>query len=280
MEPQQFNITYLEGRVVLITGAARGLGRAMVLGLLGVGARVAAVDLPETASDLTSMRDKVQAAGLDGRLLLQHGDVTDEKQCRGVVDAAMAWAGTLHALINNAGILGLPAIASGYGDPTKFFEIETDRWRRTIDVNINGMFLMSKAAMPALLASGSGRIVNLVTSRPTLGRAGFSPYAPTKAAIECATVIWSREMAGTGVTVNAIMPGAAAATRMAIDSVFPDRSALLSPDVMVPSAIWICSEASALMTGLRFTGKDWDRTLPPHLAAGKASAPAGYDSVA
>jgi 3-oxoacyl-[acyl-carrier protein] reductase len=96
--------------------------------------------------------------------------------------------------------------------PTRFWEVRPDVYRMVIDTNVNGPFLMARAAVAPMLRAGWGRIVNVSMSRETMRRAGFSPYGPSKAALESETVIWAQDLAGTGVTVNAILPGGATAT--------------------------------------------------------------------
>jgi 3-oxoacyl-[acyl-carrier protein] reductase len=158
----------------------------------------------------------------------------------------------------------------------KFFELKGEAWRSVFDVNVHGPFLMSQAVAPVLVGQGWGRIVNVVTSLNTMLLQGFSPYGPTKAALEAATVIWSKDLAGTGVTVNAILPGGAANTRMIPASDNVDRSALVQPEAMGPPIIWLLSEASDDVTGKRFIANDWDPRLSPAQAAEKACAPAGW----
>lgn len=114
--------------------------------------------------------------------------------------------------------------------------------------------------------AGWGRIVNVSMNRETMRRAGFSPYGPSKAALESETVIWAQDLAGTGVTVNAILPGGATATGMVPDGV-PDRlrSSLLSPDVMVRPLLWLASTDSDGVTGKRVIANRWrdEEAKPP-----------------
>jgi len=100
--------------------------------------------------------------------------------------------------------------------------------------------------------------VNVSVNRETMRRAGFSPYGPSKAALESGTVIWAQDLAGTGVTVNAILPGGATATGMVPDGVSEQvRSSLLEPDVMVKPLLWLASKASDGITGKRVVATRW-----------------------
>ncbi len=144
------------------------------------------------------------------------------------------------------------------GKRKRFYEVEADAWRKAIDVNVNGAFLMAKAVAPHLVERGWGRIVNMETSHYTMMMDGFSPYGPSKAALESATVIWSKDLAGTGVTVNALAPGGPADTRMIPETEVGDRSTLVQPDLMVAPIVWLMSPQSNGFTGRRLIAKEWD----------------------
>jgi 3-oxoacyl-[acyl-carrier protein] reductase len=117
---------------------------------------------------------------------------------------------------------------------------------------------MARAAVPAMLRAGWGRIVNVSVSRETMRRAGFSPYGPSKAALESETVIWAQDLAGTGITVNALLPGGATATSMVPASISPElRASLLQPEVMVAPLLWLVSPRSDGITGKRVIARRW-----------------------
>ena len=148
--------------------------------------------------------------------------------------------------------------------PTRFWETPADTWRLVIDTNVVGPFLMARAAIPTMLAGGWGRIVNISINAETMRRRGFSPYGPSKAALESATVIWAQDLANSGVTANVLLPGGAALTGM-IPSSFPEhlRATLLDPEIMVPPLLWIASTKSDGITGRRFIAARWQQ---PNLA--------------
>jgi len=110
---------------------------------------------------------------------------------------------------------------------------------------------------PAMVERGWGRIVNTLSSETTMTRAGFTPYGPTKAALQAATFAWAGELAGTGVTVNAILPGAASDTRRVSLSERRVHRELLPPSVMGPPIVWLMSTASDACTGTRIVARDW-----------------------
>ena len=162
------------------------------------------------------------------------------------------------------------------GKRKPFYEVEADAWRRAIDVNVNGAFLMAKAVTPHLLKQGWGRIVNIETSFWTMMMDGFSPYGPSKAALELATVIWSKDLAGTGVTVNALAPGGPADTRMIPETEIGDRSKLIPPDLMVAPIVWLMSRQSDGTNGRRIIAKEWDAARLRSEPVEKIGIPAGW----
>lgn len=262
---------------VIVTGAARGMGRAMALGLARAGVRVAAADLPSSQSEMRDLLNTAQQEGLQDRVFAVDCDVTRWSDCKNAVKAAIGHFGAVHGLVNNAGI-GMQGFGHvQVGPRKKFYEHDADAWRRAIDANFNGPFMMAKAVAPTLVAQCWGRIVNVVTSHFTMVMDGFSPYGPAKAALEAATVIWSKDLAETGVTVNALLPGGPGNTRMIPLEEVPDRSELVQPEVMMAPIVWLMSRNSNGVTGRRFIAKNWDPALPPSEAAQNAGAPAGWD---
>lgn len=263
-----------EDSVVIVTGAAGGLGRAMSLGLLAAGRRVVAVDVEAARPRLDALAREAAAAG--ERLFSVVASVRSEADCVRAVAAALEHFGAVDALINNAG-LGMEGIdPRAMIDGVNFYDVPAQKWEALIDTNVNGPFLMARAIAPHLVARRWGRIVNVVTGYPTMLKAGFSPYGPAKAALEAATVIWSKDLANTGVTVNALLPGGAADTAMVPVAAVGDRSTLIPPSVMVAPAVWLTSHASDGVTGRRFIGRDWDPGAPLEDNVTKAGAPAGW----
>ncbi len=243
----------LTDRVAVVTGGGRGLGRAMALGLVRAGCRVVITGARETGE----LADVVAAAG-GGRLVAVTADVTRPAECAEVVEAAQARFGRLDILVNNAG-RGMKYVSEHFlTEPPRFWDVPPDVFRMVIDTNVNGPFLMARAAVPLMLRTGWGRIINVSMNRETMRRVGFSPYGPSKAALESETVIWAQDLAGTGVTVNAILPGGATETGMIPDGVPARvRSGLLRPEVMVPPLLWLASPRSDGVTGKRVIANRW-----------------------
>ena len=246
------------GRVAIVTGAGRGIGRAMTLGLAQAGIRVVATSARERAEI-----DAVAAEAGTDMVLAVLADVTRETDVQRVVAAALERFGHLDILVNNAG-RGMKYVSESFmTEPTRFWEVEPETWRMVIDTNVNGPFLMARAAAPHMVRAGWGRIVNISMTRSTMRRAGFSPYGPSKAALESETAIWAQDLAGTGVTVNALLPGGATLTGM-IPAAFPEsaRSRLLDPAIMVPPLLWLVSSAADAISGRRVIANQWDHANP------------------
>jgi len=257
----------LDGKVAIVTGAARGLGRAMAEGLVRAGASVTFTDV-----DAAALASTVRA--LDGKAAAIAGDITVQADCERIVAETLKRFGTLDVLVNNAGKGPALLEASPRTRSLKFWEADPDAWREIIVTNVNGTFLMARSAAPAMVAAGWGRIVNVTTSLPTMQRRHNSPYGVSKAAIEAETLIWAKDLDGTGVTVNSLIPGGAADTefvhKAARKELAASGRALLPPRVMIAPIVWLASPLSDGITGARFVGKLWDERLPPSEAAAKA----------
>jgi NAD(P)-dependent dehydrogenase (short-subunit alcohol dehydrogenase family) len=263
----------LSGKTAIVTGAGRGLGRAMALGLLRAGANVVitAARTRQEIEMVTNEGVKIREAGAVRKFV---ADVTNEEDCRFVVSETIREFGSIHILVNNAG-RGMRFVSERFFDTaTKFWQTDPAVWRMIIDTNVNGPFLMAREVAPQMLKQGWGRIINISMNHETMRRAGFSPYGPSKAALEAETIIWAQDLAGTGVTVNSLLPGGATDTGMVPRDIAPRR--LLDPNIMVPPLLWLASESADGVTGDRFVANLWDSSLPPEQAAEKARSGAGW----
>ena len=263
-----------KGRVAIVSGAGGGLGRAMTLALVEAGARVAAADASRDLAERIA-KDAREAAGEDCVVPICR-DLRDPDGCAVVVDETLSAFGAVHAVVNNAGI-GMATIRENFwADNVKFWDVPTDRWQAVFDLNVKAPFMLAKAAVPHMIAGGWGRIVNVTTSLDTMIRPSWTPYGPSKAALEASSSNWAGDLEGTGVTVNVLIPGGPADTPFVPLASQPDRSRLVRPERMAAPVLWLLSAASDGVNGRRFVANDWDPDIPVAEAAEAASAPIAW----
>ncbi len=261
----------LDSRVVLVTGAAGGLGSAMCAGLASAGHLVIAGVRGEVASPLESIAE----VGI-GRIHKIQCDVANEEMCRSALDEIVRKFGGVDVLVNNAAV-GMDAVRVRAGNKSlKFYDLDETLWQQMMDVNVVGTFRLTRLVLRHQLDRRWGRIINVTTNLTTMQKEGYSPYGPSKAAIEAASVIWSKELQGTGITVNVLTPGGPANTRVISFEDFPDRTLLVQPEAMVPPLLWLISPAADAVTGRRYLAKLWRRDLPSSEAEALAGGVAGW----
>ena len=265
----------LDGKVAIVTGGASGMGLVMARALLDAGAKIAAVD--QNADGLAAFVRAAAQAGAADRLLTIRMDVTDAKACGDMVAKTRDRFGGLHALVNNAGLGMQHVIPESATRRAKFWEAPPDRWLRLLTVNAMGPFLTARSVLPHLLAQKQGRIVNVTTSLDTMLARGFSPYGPAKACLEAQSAVWAKDLAGTGVTCNILVPGGATDTPFVTDRPGLDRAQLIKAEVMAAPIVWLVSDEAAEINGSRFVARLWDPALPPREAAKRVRAAIGWE---
>ena len=265
----------LEGKIAIVTGAASpmGLGRNMTEALVRAGARVSMMDvnpdwLEQSASELREI-------GGDDCVMTQVVDVTSPRETEEAVARTIARMGGLHILVNNAGIAPRNMLLGGE-TRNNFWEVSAAEWQRVMAVNAGGPFYMCRAVVPHLLAQGWGRIIGVTTSMNTMYNPGGTPYGPSKAAHEALIAMAARELEGTGVTVNVLVPGGMSNTNLIPDDAAHSREAMIQPEVMRGPVVWLASEASDGINGQRFIGYHWDESLPLGERIERAGAPAAW----
>lgn len=268
----------LKGKSVIVTGAGSGLGQAMAVALANGGAGVLALDVAGDRLKETIAQSK--AAGAKGSIVPMACDVRLETACTAAVETAKARLGGLTGIVNCAGLGMAYLTPDAFDTPPKFWDADPTRWWDMMDVNVRGPFLLARAAMPHLLAQKWGRIVNVTTSFNTMMRGGNMPYGQSKAALEAASASWAEDAQGTGVTVNILVPGGAADTRLVPQNSSFNRDELIKPPVMMAPICWLMSDASNGVTGMRYVGKLWDPGKPWQEAAKAAGAQIGWPALA
>jgi NAD(P)-dependent dehydrogenase (short-subunit alcohol dehydrogenase family) len=264
-----------DSKVAIVTGAAHGIGRAMALGLLGAGYRVMANDIDDDS--LAALTAAVGDA--KSRLKTIAADVGCDESAEKIVAATRESFGGLDILINNAGV-GPNTVRRGAKPTGDFRQMLPQDFRRILEVNTVAPFLMTRAAVGPMIEQRWGRIINVTTSLDSMWRKGMLPYGGSKAANEAHCCIMAEELAGTGVTVNILVPGGPVNTRLVGDNFTPEeKQKLIQPEIMVTPLLWLVSPASDNLTGKRFIAAAWDKKLPAGRAADKCSAPMAWQQL-
>ena len=263
----------LEGKAVVMTGAGRGMGRAMSTALAGAGAKVAMIDIDEDV--LNEAAKLAENAGGQGSAKAFVCDVTDAERAKATAEEIVATFGSLDVLVNDA-VIGPERISGFMTKKSKFWELDDDLWNAMLRVNIFGPQLMAKICAPYMIQRGWGRIVNVTTSLDTMYLAGAGAYGPTKAALEAHTLIMSQDLEGTGVSANVLVPGGMVNTRMIPEQSGIPREKLIQPNVMENPIKWLASVASDGTTGMRFIGALWDEALPMDQRIEQSGAPCAW----
>jgi NAD(P)-dependent dehydrogenase (short-subunit alcohol dehydrogenase family) len=268
--------TRLSGKVAMVTGAAGGFGRVLVRALLAEGAKVAALDVNEHG--LAELRDELMRSG--DRLCVEMTDISDYAGCERAVATTIRSLGGLHILVNN-GALGMGAIrADCMRRPVDIREIKPEMWQRFVAVNLSGAWNMTRASIQHLLDQRWGRIIDVTTSFFTMLRGGFQPYGPCKAGLEAMAAAHAQEFAGSGVTVNVVVPGGPADTPMVPPDSGFERSELIAPAVMGPPIVWLCSDAADGITGNRYVAAEWDANGSQEQVEQRCRAPIAWPGLA
>jgi NAD(P)-dependent dehydrogenase (short-subunit alcohol dehydrogenase family) len=241
----------LAGKVAIVTGAGSGIGRAIALAYCAEGARVAAVDRDGPAAEATAA-----AASGAGEVLPLVADVSEAEPVWTMVAATVAAFDRLDVLVNNAAI-------QLHGRDARCHELDEGIWDRTLAVNLRGPFLCTKYALPELIRSGGGSIVNIASPTAFTDRgAGYTAYATSKGGVVTLTRVVAADYAADGVRVNAIIPGPTEtplidellrdeATREQLRSVTA-LGRLGRPEDVVGIAVYLASDESAYATGALF----------------------------
>ncbi len=237
----------LVGEVVMITGASRGLGRALAAAFAAAGASVSGC-----ARNHSGLLETERA--LRDRDLSMHSatlDITDEAALKSWVGDVERVLGTPTVLINNASALGSRVTIQNH---------DLGEWRKTLEVNLTGSFLAARAVIPAMQQAGRGSIIQLSSGAAIAPRTNWGAYSISKIAADGLALNLAEEMRGSGVRVNIVDPGAMKTEMRA--AAYPDEnpSTLEEPEARVGVFLWLAGRDSGDVTGKRFTASGWPGT--------------------
>lgn len=234
-------------RIALVTGASRGIGRAIALGLAQRGFDLAINDIASQATALDAVAAEARASGI--RAMTYHADVASKPEVQAMVARILQDFGTIHAVVNNAGILRASDVE----------HCPEDYWDSVMDVNAKGTFLVTQAVLPTMKAQNYGRICNIASIGGKHGAPEQAHYSASKAAVMGFTRVLAQEVGPFGITANCICPGIIL-TDMgrvnlddpAIRGAWQAKTAMArigDPDDVAGPVSFFCSDDSAFVTG-------------------------------
>jgi NAD(P)-dependent dehydrogenase (short-subunit alcohol dehydrogenase family) len=231
-------------KVALITGGSRGIGKAVAAAYLRAGGAVFICgrdqdQLNASVGELRQAGEKVEGAA---------GDVGIADDAQRLVATASARFGMIDVLVNNASILGPREPLADY---------PLAAWEEVLRVNLTGIFLMTRAVLPSMLARRAGSIINVTSGVGRRGKARWGAYAVTKAAVENFTQVLADEVKEFQIRVNAVNPAATRTTMRAAAYPAEDPLTLPTAEEIVPVFLYLASDASATITGQSLDARDW-----------------------
>jgi len=239
----------LKGKVALITGASRGIGRAIALAFAEAGADVVVSSRNKRPPELEKVAEEIRAKGTRALAISAH--VGKREDVQNLVQKTLEEFGRIDILVNNAGTN--PVLSS-------MVDLEEEAFEKVLEVNLRGAFLMSKAVAKQMIKQGGGRIINISSISGLRARAdGTGAYCISKAAMNMMTQVMARELAGHNILVNAIAPGSIKTEFSRVNWTDPERRAQRireielrrfgEPEEVAGLALFLASEASSFVTG-------------------------------
>lgn len=245
---------------VLLTGAAGGLGQVMAKAMADAGYRIVLVDKSE--SGLDKLAAELRQAHPNAELLTFPLDLADDSGFGSAIARIEEHFGAIDVLINNAGVYVSSVREDFRQRPLRFWEIDAETLKRFFRINAIAPMLLASRLVPGMLKRSFGRIINVTTSLSTMIRPGVTPYGGTKASLEAHSAIMAKDLEGTGVTVNVLVPGGATDTPMIPQSYTTDRTTLIAPHVMGPPLLWLLSDQASGVSGRRIMAARWNPAVP------------------
>lgn len=233
----------LKGKTALITGAGRGIGREIALKMASQGASVIIADIDENTMEAV----KEEASDLGVKSMAVKMDISDSNSVAAAVGKVLGEFGSIDILVNNAAIFR----------EAPFLEMTPEQWQQTVDINLTGMFNVTRALAPVMAENGSGSIISIASVDAFQGCRNYSHYAMTKAGVVGLSRTLAQELGPKSIRVNAIAPGIML-TEMTRDRVEANKDAYLArvpigrigvPEDIANAALFLASEMSSYITG-------------------------------
>ena len=234
----------LAGKVAIVTGAGRGIGRSIAIGFAKEGARV--VLCSRTHAQLGAVADEIRRAG--GTAVAVPVDVSRDEDVQRLVRMAVECYGTVDILVNNAAVLMPRATLA---------ETTTSDWDMTMVVNVRGPFLLSREVLRIMATKRSGSIINLSSGAGKRVMPYWGAYSLSKVGIEGMTRIFAEELRPHGIRVNAVNPGGTRTEMRALAYPREDPAILPHPDELLPLFVYLASDESADVTGQSLEAREW-----------------------
>jgi NAD(P)-dependent dehydrogenase (short-subunit alcohol dehydrogenase family) len=234
----------LSGKAALITGGSRGIGRAVAAAYAQAGAEVFICGRDERGV-AAALREIAEAGGsIDGAA----GDVGNRADAERLVWAALERFGRVDVLVNNASILGPRQELADY---------PIGAWEEVLRINLTGIFLITRAVLPGMIARNAGSIINVTSGVGRRGKARWGAYAVSKAGLEGFTQVLSDEVREAGIRVNCVNPSATRTRMRAAAYPAEDPQTLPTPEQVVPLFLYLASDASEDVTGQSLEAREW-----------------------
>jgi NAD(P)-dependent dehydrogenase (short-subunit alcohol dehydrogenase family) len=234
----------LSGKVALVTGGSRGIGRAIAGAYARAGAKVFICGRDK--NKLMTAVDEVRQDG--GEIEGLAGDVGNLADVQAIVSAVLHRYGAIHVLVNNASILGPRETIVNY---------PTAAWEEVLRINLTGLFFVTREVLPAMLAQRSGSIINVTSGVGRRGKAQWGAYAVSKAGLEALTQVLAEEVSDAGVRVNSVNPAATRTEMRAQAYPCEDPLSLPTPEEILPIFLYLASDASAGVYGQSIEARNW-----------------------
>lgn len=234
-----------DGKVIIVTGAAAGIGRATALAFAARGGAVTIADLNEAG--LEEVQQQIKKDG--GQVLVVKTDVANADACQQMVDCTMERFGRLDVIFNNAGISGNRGLAA---------DLSLDDWHKVININLNGVYYCTRAVIPAMIKSGGGVIVNTASVDGLVGMASLSPYCAAKHGVNGLTKTTALEYAKQNIRCVAVAPGYIE-TAMTVEGFSEEEKDMFAaltplgrgakPEEVAEFVVWVASDKASFVTG-------------------------------